>query len=74
MLYFWALLLPSLAMLFCGKPFQAIICLILQVTVLGWIPATIWAWLVVSSHLADKRTDRIVKELKQQRPTPQKPA
>jgi uncharacterized membrane protein YqaE (UPF0057 family) len=63
-LYFWALILPSLAMLLCGKPFQALLCLVLQLTVLGWLPATIWAWFVVSSHLADKRTDRLVQELR----------
>lgn len=66
MLYLSALILPSLAMLLCGKPVQAIICLVLQLTVLGWIPATIWAWLVVSSHLADKRTDRVIKEMRKQ--------
>jgi uncharacterized membrane protein YqaE (UPF0057 family) len=67
MLYLAALVLPSLAMLLAGKPIQALICLVLQLTVLGWIPATIWAWLVVSGHYADKRTNRIVKEIRRQK-------
>ena len=62
MMYLVALLLPGLAMLMVGKPIQALLCLILQVTVLGWIPAAIWACMVVSSHQADKRTDRVIKE------------
>ena len=66
MLYLVAILLPPLAMLLAGKPFQAVICLILQVTIIGWIPAAIWSVLVVNGHYADKRTDRIVKEMRRQ--------
>lgn len=62
MMYLLAILLPPLAMLMSGKPFQAIICLVLQITILGWIPAAIWACLVVNSHQADKRTERLIKE------------
>jgi hypothetical protein len=25
-----------------GKPLQGILCLLLQITLVGWIPATIW--------------------------------
>lgn len=37
---------PWLAMMLRGKYLQGILCLVLQVTVLGWIPATIWALIV----------------------------
>jgi uncharacterized membrane protein YqaE (UPF0057 family) len=50
MLYLIAVLLPPLAMLLCGKPIMALISLVLQITVLGWLPATIWALFVVNSH------------------------
>lgn len=62
MTYLIAILFPPIAMLLVGKPLQALICFILQITILGWIPAAIWACLVVSSHQADKRTDRLIKE------------
>ncbi len=62
--YLIAILLPPLAMLMAGKPFQAVICLVLMVTVIGWLPAAIWACLVVSGHHADKRTDKLIREMK----------
>jgi uncharacterized membrane protein YqaE (UPF0057 family) len=64
MRYLIAIVLPPLAILLCGKPFQALIALILQVTVLGWIPAAVWACLVVNSYQADRRTNRIVKAMR----------
>jgi len=38
-----AIFFPFLSFLFRGKILTAIICLILQVTLIGWIPAAIWA-------------------------------
>ncbi len=61
MLYLLALLLPPLAVLLCGKPFQALLNLVL--TLLGWIPGAIHAILVVNSHENDKRTERIIRSL-----------
>lgn len=36
-------LAPWLAMFLRGKIIQGILCIILHLTVIGWIPATIWA-------------------------------
>ncbi len=38
-----ALLLPWLLFFTIGRPIAGIICLILQITLLSWIPAAIWA-------------------------------
>ena len=62
MRYFLAIVLPPLAVLLCGKPIQFILNIFL--TLLLWIPGVIHAILVVNSHLADKRTDRIIKAAK----------
>ncbi len=59
MRYFLAIILPPVAVLLCGKPIQFLLNIIL--TILGWIPGVVHAILVVHSHLADKRTDRIIK-------------
>jgi uncharacterized membrane protein YqaE (UPF0057 family) len=64
MLYLLAILLPPLAVLLCGKPFQAILNILL--TFAFWVPGVIHAMLVVSSHHADQRNDRVVKELRRQ--------
>ena len=62
MRYFLAIILPPLAVLLCGKPIQFILNILL--TLLGWIPGVIHAILVVNSHLADKRTDKIANAMK----------
>ncbi len=65
MLYLVAIILPPLAILMSGKPFQAILALVLQITLIGWIPAAIWAIFVAHNHYADVRTKRIVKATKE---------
>ena len=65
MRYFIAIILPPLAVLLCGKPFQFILNIIL--TLLGFIPGIIHALFVVHNHLADKRTDRLVKAINKER-------
>jgi uncharacterized membrane protein YqaE (UPF0057 family) len=55
-----AVLLPWLSFLLRGQIFSGIICLVLQLTVLGWIPAALWAVVSLSNARAEERTNRIV--------------
>ena len=66
MRYLIAILLPPLGLLLCGKVFQAILCLILMLTCLGWPVASVWAVLVVHNYHEDQRTDRVLRELREQ--------
>ncbi len=50
-----ALLLPLLLFFTIGRPIAGIICLILQITLLGWIPAAIWAVYALSQYNTDKK-------------------
>jgi len=50
-----ALLLPWLLFFTIGRPFAGIICLILQITVIGWIPAAIWAVYALSQYKTDQK-------------------
>ena len=59
MLYLVAILLPPVAVLLAGKPFQALFNLLL--TILLYVPGLIHALLVVHNYYADKRTARIIK-------------
>ena len=56
MLYLIALVFPPLALLLCGKPFQALICLPLCCF---YFPAALWAILVVANHNADRRALKV---------------
>ena len=64
MRYFLAIILPPVAVLLCGKPFQAILNLIL--TMFFWIPGVVHALFVVNSHLADVRTEKMIDVVKQE--------
>ncbi|MCY4652816.1 MAG: YqaE/Pmp3 family membrane protein [Dehalococcoidia bacterium] len=58
MLYLLAIILPPVAVLIAGKPFQALINVGLCILLI--IPGIIHALLVVHNHYADKRANRIV--------------
>ncbi len=60
-----AILLPFLSFMVRGKVFTGIICLILQITLIGWLPAAIWAVLSLNNERADKRNDRLIKAIRE---------
>ncbi len=51
----FAILLPGISMVFRGHLFKGILCGLLHVTVIGWIPAAIWAVASHNEDLAEKR-------------------
>lgn len=61
MMYLLAILLPPVAVLFCGKPVQALLNLIL--TLIFWFPGAVHAVLVVRDHKADKRMEKQTREI-----------
>ncbi|MBL4831671.1 MAG: YqaE/Pmp3 family membrane protein [Aliivibrio sp.] len=57
MRFILALLLPWFQFFTIGRPFAGIFCLILQVTLIGWIPATIWSVYALSQYKTDQKID-----------------
>lgn len=53
-----ALLLPFLLFFTIGRPIAGIICLILQFTLIGWLPAAIWAVYALSQYKTDQKIAR----------------
>ncbi|MGH1519298.1 YqaE/Pmp3 family membrane protein [Chryseobacterium sp. JK1] len=62
-----AILLPFLSFIVRGKVLTGIICLILQITLIGWLPAAIWAVVSLNNSRAEKRTDRMIKAMRESR-------
>jgi uncharacterized membrane protein YqaE (UPF0057 family) len=60
--YVIAILLPPLGMLLAGRTGLALLCLILQLTILGWPLAAIWAVLVVNNAEHDRRLRRALDQ------------
>ncbi|TYP97655.1 hypothetical protein BC792_10277 [Sphingobacterium allocomposti] len=62
-----AVLFPWLSFFLRGKILIGFVCLILQITLIGWLPAAIWA---VASHVDGKNKRRIRRlERNMHRPT-----
>ena len=57
-----ALLLPWLQFFTIGRPVAGIICLILQLTIIGWLPATIWSVYALSQYKTDKKIEEALNE------------
>ncbi|MBO9451489.1 YqaE/Pmp3 family membrane protein [Tropicibacter sp. R16_0] len=53
-----ALLLPPVVFFTIGRPWQGLFCLILQLTLIGWIPAAIWAVYALSQY----RTEQMIAD------------
>jgi hypothetical protein len=52
-----ALFLPWLTFFTIGRPVVGVICLILQITIIGWIPATIWSVYALGQYKTDKKIE-----------------
>ena len=50
-----AIFLPWLVFFTIKRPIAGIICLVLQLTIVGWLPATIWAVYALSQYKTDKK-------------------
>ncbi|WP_423408005.1 YqaE/Pmp3 family membrane protein [Heyndrickxia sp. MSNUG] len=59
MIYLLAFILPPVAVLLKGKPFQALLNLVL--TLFFWLPGVIHAWIVINGANADKRMKKQAK-------------
>ena len=57
-----AIIFPWLGFFTIGRPLAGIICLILQITLIGWIPAAIWSVYALSQYHTDKKIDAFRRE------------
>ncbi len=53
-----AILLPFLLFFTIGRPIAGIVCLVLQLTLIGWLPAAIWAVYALSQYTTDQKIRR----------------
>lgn len=67
MRYVIAFFFPWLSLILQGKILSGLFCLVLQLTIIGWLPAVIWAFVSLNRMYADRRTEKIVRALKYSR-------
>jgi len=58
MRFLLAIFLPWLQFFTIGRPFAGLICLFLQITLIGWIPAAIWSVYALSQYKTDQKIKR----------------
>ncbi|MDA3968955.1 YqaE/Pmp3 family membrane protein [Helicobacter ibis] len=56
-----SVLLPWLGFFTIGRPIAGIICLFLQITLIGWLPAVIWAIYALGQYKTDKKIEKNIK-------------
>ncbi|TDF96603.1 YqaE/Pmp3 family membrane protein [Paenibacillus piri] len=61
-MYLLAIILPPVAVLFCGKPIQALLNFIL--TCFFWVPGIIHAVLVVNEAKNNKRMEQLARNMR----------
>lgn len=59
-----AILLPWFQFFTIGRPFAGIICLLLQMSVIGWLPAAIWSVYALSQYQTDKKIEKALQHPK----------
>jgi uncharacterized membrane protein YqaE (UPF0057 family) len=59
-----AIFFPFVSFFLRGRILTAILCLVLQITLIGWIPAAIWAVISLQNSRADKRNKELIKAFK----------
>lgn len=53
-----AIILPWLAFFTIGRPIAGLVCIVLQLTVIGWLPATLWAVYALSQYKTDQKIQK----------------
>jgi uncharacterized membrane protein YqaE (UPF0057 family) len=61
-----AIVLPFLVFFTIKRPIQGVFCLLLQLTMIGWIPATLWAIYGLSQYKTDKKLADLERKVKEQ--------
>jgi uncharacterized membrane protein YqaE (UPF0057 family) len=59
-----ALILPWVSFFTIGRPFAGVICLLLQITLIGWLPASLWAVYALSQFKTDQKIAKLLKTMK----------
>ncbi|MGM8363380.1 YqaE/Pmp3 family membrane protein [Flavobacterium sp. ARAG 55.4] len=59
-----AIFFPFVSFFLRGRILTGILCLVLQITLIGWIPAAIWAVISLQNARANKRNKELIKTIK----------
>jgi len=59
-----AIFIPWINFFTIGRPIAGIICLLLQISLIGWLPAALWSVYALSQYKNEKRIEEVLREQK----------
>ena len=59
-----AIFLPFVVFFTIGRPLSGVLCLILQITLIGWLPAAIWAVYALGQYRTDQKIEKAMAGVK----------
>ena len=59
---FLAIFIPWFLFFTVGRPIAGIVCLLLQITLIGWIPAALWSVYTLSQHETDEKIRKALEK------------
>ncbi|MEB0140821.1 MULTISPECIES: YqaE/Pmp3 family membrane protein [unclassified Undibacterium] len=57
-----SLIFPWLTFFTIGRPIAGIICLLLQITIIGWVPAAIWSVYALGQYKTDQKIEKAMNQ------------
>lgn len=57
-----AIILPWLQFFTIGRPGSGLLCLLLQISVIGWLPAALWSVYALSQYKTDQKIEKALSE------------
>ncbi|MCC6290426.1 MAG: YqaE/Pmp3 family membrane protein [Chitinophagaceae bacterium] len=59
-----SLLLPGISFIIRGRNNSGVLCLLLQLSLVGWLPAAIWAYATLDEDMKKHRVEKILRSIK----------
>jgi len=59
-----AILIPWFQFFTIGRPFAGIVCLLMQIVIIGWIPASIWSVYALGQYKTDCKLKKLENKYK----------
>jgi uncharacterized membrane protein YqaE (UPF0057 family) len=59
-----AIVLPWVSFFTIGRPLAELVCLLLQITLIGWLPASLWAVYALSQFKTDQKIAKLMRQMK----------
>jgi uncharacterized membrane protein YqaE (UPF0057 family) len=58
-----SILFPALSFLLRGKVLSCVLCIVFQMTLIGWLPAAIWAVVSLNNSRNEQRYNELAKKM-----------